>query len=992
MKAYGRTRGGAPRPAHVVLTASAQCGRNNTRERPLLRSYRMNFGVTYKSARHFIAPRGGGWLVAVLCVLVRGAEGGGPRCVLPALCAPVGPVVKLPDTDRATFSVSGLQVVIEFSEAQFVKLECPEGVTLASAGMPSFVGGARVPSVRVRGCGVGAGSLLDGLAALNVTVLDRLSLEDPPLSSLSARHLRGLQHLAGLDLDGTGAPHLQLETGALLSLVQLKVLRIINVNLSSDDVVHFPRQIEILKLINVGMTHYDLNHFSHLMHVRIHAEHAISMNARRLVELRTVILNGYETNFPPESRPSSLQELQLFSWKDSKSWSGCSNITTLQLHGVQLSELALPEGWVSRCRQLRTLKVAELSLTLPLGLLRDVTFLNLLSMRNCALRLLPEDLFRDTLNLTIVDFENNLIESLPRCFRNLFSKITSLKKLNLSNNKLKVEAVGALGTLVSLQVLSLSDNPTLMDLCPGNSNAHVGSGTSPLKALTELDELRLGHTGVSHVCSDWRTSMKQLSLLDLSYTNITSLSYLDFHYERSGSKKLTVNFNGTPVSELTVDAGNYKSVIADLASASVKIILRATLPCDCLDYWTALAFGNLSTQAQDSVELLCREEERGSLADALERESLECAESSLCEDQEGCTCSVRPDLSHGVVATASCEGAGLDEMPSRLKFKEAPAWRLMLAHNHIQTVRFQDLPDTILELDLRNNSLHRLDGPTASKLSTVPLWIANNSLDCTCHGYDLVTNLELCVLDMEQATCDDGTPLIEAQINDPTECSSFVTVTVSLISALALLAVMVAVTAGCGMRPEMRLRVKVLLLRLGWLPRRPEPDDGRRFDAFVSYAHEDEAVVEELVKRLEVGHGYRLCLHYRDWPPGEWIHVQIAASVQAARRTLIVVSRHFLRSKWARQEFRQAHAAALRDVTPRLVLLFLEPPHRLPLDAELRSYIRINTYLLWTDPWFWHKLKLALPPPRLLPTPFEDVSVNKAESSPLQVAPRPQSA
>lgn len=107
MKAYGRTRGGAPRPAHVVLTASAQCGRNNTRERPLLRSYRMNFGVTYKSARHFIAPRGGGWLVAVLCVLVRGAEGGGPRCVLPALCAPVGPVVKLPDTDRATFSVSG---------------------------------------------------------------------------------------------------------------------------------------------------------------------------------------------------------------------------------------------------------------------------------------------------------------------------------------------------------------------------------------------------------------------------------------------------------------------------------------------------------------------------------------------------------------------------------------------------------------------------------------------------------------------------------------------------------------------------------------------------------------------------------------------------------------------------------------------------------------------------------------------------------------------
>lgn len=880
--------------------------------------------------------------------------------------------------DEFFFTVHGQNLVINFSEAQYVELECPEGVALGGAGMPSFDGGARVLNVTLRRCSIGADSLADALGALNISVLERLSLKDTPPGSLSALHLRGLEHLLRLDLEGTRGMPLRVEAGALLPLVNLRMLQLNRVQMAS---LQFPPTLHSLQLWFVGETRLDLSGLDQLRALVVHEKESVTVSALTAGSLESVVLDARRVSFPAASRPRSIRRLVLVNWNETDLSARCDDVELLQLRGWVGEEPAPPRRWLSHCKKLREFRMSfarQKSVT-P-GLLDGAENLEDLGLTSCQIDTLPVDLFKENRNLRIIDLSHNKLQTLPS---GLFSNLRNLKELNLSNNKLQAAAVGSLGSLVSLQDLNLSHNPPLLDLCSGGSDAFIVSGTSPLKALTELEELRLGHTGVSHVCSDWRTSMKQLRLLDLSYTNITSLSYLDFHYEHSGSKELTVNFNGTPVTELTVDAGNYKSVIADLASASVKIILRATLPCDCSDYWTALAFGDLSTQAQDSVELLCREEERGSLADALERESLECAESSLCEDQEGCTCSVRLDLSLGVVATASCEGAGLDEMPSRLKFKEAPVWRLMLAHNHIQTVRLQDLPDTILELDLRNNSLHRLDGPTASKLSTVPLWIANNSLDCTCYGYDLVTKLGPHVRDMEQATCDDGTSLKEAQNGDPSECSSALVVATSLISALALLAVMVAVTAGCVMRPEMRLRIKVLLLRLGWLPRRPEPDDGRRFDAFVSYAHEDEAVVEELVKRLEVGHGYRLCLHYRDWAPGEWIHVQIAASVQASRRTLIVVSRHFLRSKWARQEFRQAHAAALRDVTPRLVLLFLEPPHRLPLDAELRSYIRINTYVLWTDPWFWHKLKLALPPPRLLPTPLEDVSVNKAESSPL---------
>ncbi|GBP82761.1 Protein toll [Eumeta japonica] len=142
-----------------------------------------------------------------------------------------------------------------------------------------------------------------------------------------------------------------------------------------------------------------------------------------------------------------------------------------------------------------------------------------------------------------------------------------------------------------------------------------------------------------------------------------------------------------------------------------------------------------------------------------------------------------------------------------------------------------------------------------------------------------------------------------------------------------------------------------------------ELDRDKRYDAFVSFSHLDEQfVISELVPPLEAGpHPLRLCLHFRDWVPGESIPAQIAASVQASRRTIVVLSQNYLGSAWGRVEFNVATAEAERVRAPRLIVVLLGDVGPTDgIDPELRAYLTTNTYIKWGDPWFWDKLKYAL--------------------------------
>ncbi|KAK8736263.1 hypothetical protein OTU49_004903 [Cherax quadricarinatus] len=152
-----------------------------------------------------------------------------------------------------------------------------------------------------------------------------------------------------------------------------------------------------------------------------------------------------------------------------------------------------------------------------------------------------------------------------------------------------------------------------------------------------------------------------------------------------------------------------------------------------------------------------------------------------------------------------------------------------------------------------------------------------------------------------------------------------------------------------------------------WAVTEDEMDADKKYDAFISYSHKDEEFVNKvLVPGLESGDPkYRVCLHYRDWIPGEYIQNQILQSVEASRRTLVVLSSNFIESVWGQLEFKAAHSQALQDRTNRLiVIVYGEIPPESELDDKLQLYISMKTYVKWGDAKFWEKLRYFMPHPQ----------------------------
>ncbi|XP_075061448.1 uncharacterized protein LOC142150106 [Mixophyes fleayi] len=141
-----------------------------------------------------------------------------------------------------------------------------------------------------------------------------------------------------------------------------------------------------------------------------------------------------------------------------------------------------------------------------------------------------------------------------------------------------------------------------------------------------------------------------------------------------------------------------------------------------------------------------------------------------------------------------------------------------------------------------------------------------------------------------------------------------------------------------------------------------------QYDAFISYNCSDEEwVFSQLVPNLEETYQWKLCLHHRDFEPGKAIVDNIIDNIYSSRKTICVISKHYLASEWCSKEMQVASYRLFDEQTDVLILLFLEkiPNHRLSPYHQMRSLLKKKTYLIWPKKEdgfsvFWNMVNQAM--------------------------------
>ncbi|XP_032241067.1 fibroblast growth factor receptor 3 [Nematostella vectensis] len=138
------------------------------------------------------------------------------------------------------------------------------------------------------------------------------------------------------------------------------------------------------------------------------------------------------------------------------------------------------------------------------------------------------------------------------------------------------------------------------------------------------------------------------------------------------------------------------------------------------------------------------------------------------------------------------------------------------------------------------------------------------------------------------------------------------------------------------------------------------------FDVFISYSSQD----RDLVKNVfypEITRTHKVCIDFKDFEAGLYITDNIANAIFKSRKTLLMITRNFLRREggWTYFEMQIAQGR-LQHGHDVLVPVMLENIPLNELPSTLQHYRSRRTWLEWFNedvrPHFWERLRVALEP------------------------------
>ncbi|KAK0138424.1 Toll-like receptor 13 [Merluccius polli] len=600
----------------------------------------------------------------------------------------------------------------------------------------------------------------------------------------------------------------------------------------------------------------------------------------------------------------------------------CSQITKLSLPSNYISNLSRHS--IQSMKRLSFLDLADNKLSnVPdvLNSLSSLEILNLYSNKITELGCL--DFFTLT-RLTTLNLENNYIDKVDGC---VFQNQKDLKVLKLNNNLLLELGNAFKIGLKKLEFLDLSTNRI----------RHFGTGD--FKSLESLSHLELDGIGdVHNKVFEGLYNLTSLSLsLPVQMGNILSgLQWL---------RNLTVYLD-VPEGHKGVDSNYYQNLM-NLSSLRYLNIICRGIHCS-MPFHVPIHFlkimNNLEHFTVNNVHLT--EVDTDTFISTPQLKSLTITESGLSD--------LNPELFQPISKLEV-----LDLSMNNLNNLD------FLAQVNLTSLRCLILNENKLTV-INDNIFHFLPALTYLDLSDNPL-----ICDCSNSGFLLwgLSSSQTQIVRADQYVCmypfsKKGTMFQDINMHSCWMDTSFL----CYISTTSLVLLTLLTAFGYHFLHWRLVYAYYRLMALLYDMKERKRNEPYRYDAFISYNVKDEAWVHgEMLPVLEDERGWRLCLHHRDFQPGRSIMENITEAIYGSRKTICVISRHYLESEWCSREIQMASHRLLDEKKDVLILLFLEelPEQQLSPYYRMRKLVRRSTYLSWPQAGrhpglFWQNVHRAL--------------------------------
>ncbi|XP_039975183.1 toll-like receptor 1 [Xiphias gladius] len=315
-----------------------------------------------------------------------------------------------------------------------------------------------------------------------------------------------------------------------------------------------------------------------------------------------------------------------------------------------------------------------------------------------------------------------------------------------------------------------------------------------------------------------------------------------------------------------------------------------------------------------------------------------------------------------------------------------------LSSLNLNANRLRDLPvcngfPILNELLLRSNSLH---APSVNRLESCPklktLDVSYNPFTCTCALRSFIslgiksennshTGIELLSWPLEYY-CTYPEDVRDSTLKDiwipEVSCDVGILTATILCPAVVLIVAVVTLCHRLDVPWYTRMIWQWTRAKHRARTRQVRPEDlvGVEFHAFVSYSqHDAHWVQNSLLPNLEgPAGGLRICHHEKNFVPGKSIIENIISCVEKSRRSVFVLSAHFVKSEWCHYELYFATHQRLSRGSDSIVLVLLEPLPQYTIPSnyyQLKSMMSRHTYLEWPQDrakhrLFWANLRAAL--------------------------------